>query len=195
MLIFGLGNPGDEYVKTRHNVGFLSVEYIAEKMKTDIKKLKFNSLYGSFKHKGEEHILIKPLTYMNLSGDAVKKWVSSKQIDLKDILVIYDDIDLPVGTYKIRKAGSAGTHKGMLSITERLKSEKFPRIRIGIKGDDQYYDLAKYVLSDFKDEEFAEIKTVVSILPDIIMEILNRGIDKAMTKYNKKTLLADKSVG
>jgi len=195
VFFFGLGNPGDEYRQTRHNTGFLAVEYIADKMKTDINKLKFNSLYGTFKHKGEEHYLIKPLTYMNLSGDAVKKWSSSKKIDSKKIMVIYDDIDLPVGSFRIRKNGSAGTHKGMISITEKLGTNDFPRIRIGIKGDEKYYDLAKFVLSDFKKDEFEEIRKVINIIPDVIMDMLNLGIEKTMTKYNKKTLLLPEKEG
>ena len=195
MLIFGLGNPGDEYRWTRHNAGFLAVDYIAEKMKTDINKLKHNSLYGKFKHKGSEHYLIKPLTFMNLSGDSVKKWVSVKKADIKDILVIYDDIDLPLGSFRIRKSGGAGTHKGMLSISERLKTTDFPRIRVGIKGEENYYDLAKYVLSEFTKNELEEIGRVINILPDAIIDILNMGIDKAMTKYNKKTLLLSEEKG
>jgi PTH1 family peptidyl-tRNA hydrolase len=195
VFIFGLGNPGDEYRKTRHNTGFLAVECIADKMRTDINKLKFNSLYGTFKHKGREHYLIKPLTYMNLSGDSVKKWVSSKRIDSKDILVIYDDIDLPVGSFRIRKTGNAGTHKGMISITEKLGTNDFPRIRVGIKGDEDYYDLAKFVLTDFKEDEFKEIKEIIKIIPDVIIDMLNTGIEKTMTKYNKKTLLLSNKKG
>ena len=195
MFIFGLGNPGDEYRWTRHNAGFLAIDYIAEKMKTDINKLKYNSLYGKFKHKGVEHYLIKPLTFMNLSGDSVKKWVSSRKVNTKDIMIIYDDIDLPVGSFRIRKSGGAGTHKGMLSISERLKTTNFPRIRLGIKGGENYYDLAKYVLSEFTKNEFEEIGGVINILPNVIIDILNLGIDKTMTKYNKKTLLLSEEEG
>jgi len=196
VLIFGLGNPGEDYCKTRHNVGFMGIDRIAEKFGVKTDKSKNSSVFGEFNFKGRMHYIIKPMTYMNLSGKSVKRWVNEKKVIPEEVLVIYDDIDLPLGTLRLRKEGGAGTHKGMISIIEGLKTEKFPRLRVGINNGERYYNLADFVLSVFPEREFEIIKKVVDTIPEIIVSLLSIGIEKTMTKFNKrKPLLADESVG
>ena len=188
MLIFGLGNPGEEYLNTRHNIGFMAVDRIAEKFHKTIDKTKHNSFYGEFSFKGKRHFMIKPSTYMNLSGKSVRKWMNEKKVAPQDILVIYDDIDLPLGTLRLRKEGGAGTHKGMLSIIDEIKTESFPRLRVGINNGEKIYDLASFVLSPFSEDEFKVIKKAIDTIPEIIISLLSIGIEKTMTKFNKKNL-------
>jgi len=189
VLIFGLGNPGNEYSKTRHNVGFMAVDKIAEKFGKSVEKEKNSSLYGEFNFKGKRHYLIKPMTYMNLSGKSVKKWINEKKVLPEEILVIYDDIDLPLGAIRLRKEGGAGTHKGMISIIDELKTEKFPRLRIGIDNGKRPHNLADFVLSEFPDEEFKKVDDVIRKVPEIIVSLLSIGVEKTMTKFNKKPCL------
>jgi PTH1 family peptidyl-tRNA hydrolase len=143
-IIAGLGNPGKEYANTRHNSGYMALEYLAEKLNVKLNKLKFNSVYGETSVNGEKVMLVKPVTYMNRSGLALGEIIRFYKVPTENLIVIYDDIDIPLGTLRIRPKGSAGTHNGMKSIISSLGSE-FPRIRIGI-GRNQDMDLADYVL-------------------------------------------------
>ena len=150
-VIVGLGNPGKEYDKTLHNMGYMSVDEFASSYGFSFTKTKYNAKYAEGMVDGEKVILLKPITYMNLSGLCVAECVRKLKLDLKDLLVVYDDIDLPVGAVRIRKSGSAGTHNGMRHIISSLGTDTFARLRVGI-GRDERRDLRDYVLSKMSAE-------------------------------------------
>lgn len=152
--IIGLGNIGEEYVNTRHNMGFMCIDFLCKKFNIDIDKKKNKYMYGEGNFNGEKIVLIKPTTYMNLSGEAIVELINWYKIDLNDIIVIYDDIDLPLGEVRYREMGSSGTHNGMRNIIDNIKSEKFSRIRIGIENRSGLpIPLTNYVTSKFSKEE------------------------------------------
>ena len=181
-LIVGLGNPGKDYKDTRHNVGFIVLDNY---LKTDDWKEKFNALYHENRINGEKVIFVKPLTYMNLSGDAVVQFVNYYDIELDDILIIHDDLDLNFGTYKLKKNSSAGGHNGIKSIINRLGSEDFARLKIGISHD-KSIDTKDYVLGTFsklEKDKFAEMqKDFAKIIESFIID----GIERTMNIYNTK---------
>ena len=157
-IIVGLGNPGREYRETRHNVGFLVVDRISERMGIPLTKMRSQALIGKGVFRSEQVILAKPQTFMNLSGQAVSGLVNFFKVPLENILIVHDDLDLPFGTIRIRKAGGAGGQKGLGSTIERLGTEQFPRMRIGIGRPPGRMDAADYVLRTFSgdDVEFAK---------------------------------------
>ncbi|HBC29667.1 MAG TPA: aminoacyl-tRNA hydrolase [Clostridiales bacterium] len=181
-IIAGLGNPGKEYTSSRHNSGYMAVEYLAEKLDIKLNKLKFNSVYGDTSINGEKVMLVKPVTYMNRSGIAIMEIVKFYKIPTENLIVIYDDIDIPLGTLRIRPCGSAGTHNGMKSIVEGIGSE-FPRIRIGI-GKNEEMDLADYVLQKFSLSEKDIVAPIIEKAAESAVEIIKNGIDSAMQKFN-----------
>ncbi|MDD4088093.1 MAG: aminoacyl-tRNA hydrolase [Tissierellia bacterium] len=181
-IIAGLGNPGKEYTSSRHNSGYMAVEYLAEKLDIKLNKLKFNSVYGDTSINGEKVMLVKPVTYMNRSGIAITEIVKFYKIPTENLIVIYDDIDIPLGTLRIRPCGSAGTHNGMKSIVEGIGSE-FPRIRIGI-GKNEEMDLADYVLQKFSLSEKDIVAPIIEKAAESAVEIIKNGIDSAMQKFN-----------
>ncbi len=183
-IIAGLGNPGKEYTGTRHNVGFDTLDYLAEKYNVKINKLKFNSVYGEVSINGEKVMLVKPVTYMNRSGIAIDEIVKFYKIPVENLIVIYDDIDIPVGTLRIRPQGSPGTHNGMKSIIQHVGTN-FPRIRIGI-GRNPDMDLADYVLQRFNKEDRDIILSIIDRAADAAIEIVENNVDNAMQKYNIK---------
>lgn len=183
-LIVGLGNPGKEYEKTRHNMGFDFIDKLSAKYGIDISKQKFDGLYGSGLIEGEKVILLKPQTYMNLSGKSVEKFASFYKIDEQKIIVVYDDIDVQPGYIRIRKQGSAGTHNGMKSVISELGSDKFPRIRIGTGSREKIFDLVRYVLENVKDHEFDELMQGVDTAVEATVETIKHGIDISMNKFN-----------
>ena len=163
IVIIGLGNPGDEYAKTYHNMGYRSVSAFASAHGLEFTKNKYNAYYAQGVINGQKVIVLKPTTYMNLSGVSVSECVKSLKLPLDKLLVVYDDIDLPFGTLRLRKNGSAGTHNGMRNIIASLGSENFPRLRIGIGRDDRK-DLKDYVLSKLSkehEEVFDDIKNKI----------------------------------
>lgn len=182
-LIVGLGNPGKQYAGTRHNIGFETVDYICFKKGVKLDKAKFNAIYGEFRLAGHRVLMAKPLTYMNKSGSAVMDIARYYKIETRNIIVIFDDVDLEQGKLRIRPNGSAGTHNGMKSIIFQLQSEDFPRIRIGI-GKPLNMDLADYVLQRFSPEETDLIKDVAIAASKAVDEIILNGVDSAMNKYN-----------
>ncbi len=184
-IIAGLGNPGREYAGTRHNVGFDTLDMLAEKYKVQLNKLKFNSVYGETTVNGEKVMLVKPVTYMNRSGVAISEIIKFYKIPEENLIVIYDDIDIPVGTLRIRPNGSPGTHNGMRSIIQHVGSN-FPRIRIGI-GRNPDMDLADYVLQKFGADDRAKLLPVMEKAGSAAVEIIEKDIDSAMQKYNIKT--------
>jgi len=189
-LFCGLGNPGERYKDTRHNFGFLVIDNFAKKHNLNFKFYKeLESEAAFYKDKA---ILVKPLTYMNISGRAVKKWITKENIPLTNLLVIYDDLDLPLGKIKILPKGGAGGHKGMLSIIESLETTEFPRMRLGI-GKPSNGSVINYVLSPFLDEEKPKVIKVLEISSSALEDILNLGFFKTMTKYNSLNEFLDEN--
>ena len=183
-LIVGLGNPEEEYARTRHNMGFDVVNKISEKYDIKVNKSKFNSLYGTGTIEGEKVILLKPQTYMNLSGEAIRDFMNFYKLSLQDIIVIYDDLDIEPGIIKIRKKGGAGTHNGMKSVVHELQSEDFARIRIGIGNPEYKNDLLNYILTRIPDEEYNLLQEAQENTLRAVVEIIKNGIDTAMNKFN-----------
>lgn len=185
-VIAGLGNPGSKYEGTRHNVGFAAIEEIAKQIGAPITKSKHKALIGEGRIDGEKVILVKPQTYMNLSGDSIVPILKYYDIGLENLIVIYDDIDTDMGSIRIRKKGSAGTHNGMRSIIGLLGDDGFPRVRIGIGSPPGRMPLADYVLSRFKPDEAAIIADSIVCAKDAAISIVSKGVDNAMNSYNGK---------
>ena len=183
-LIVGLGNPEVEYSKTRHNMGFNTINKIAEKYNIQVNKTKFQGLYESVIIEGQKAILIKPQTYMNLSGNCVQEFVNFYKIEKENIIVIYDDMDIEPGQIKIRKKGSAGGHNGMKSIIQMIGTEEFSRIRIGIGRPEHNGDEINYVIGAIPEEEIPKLDEGTEKAKDAVIEILKKGIDSAMNKFN-----------
>ena len=187
----GLGNPGLKYEFTRHNIGFRIVDSLAQDIEIEFKKVKsYYSLISRGMINNHKVILVKPQTFMNLSGRAVSKVVSYYKISLRDLLIVYDDLNLELGQVRIRKKGSAGGHKGIKSIMQYLDSEEIPRLRIGIGNPSVNFnfDYVSYVLSNFNNEEKDKIGEVIQLSTDAIKTVIEDGLEKAMRKYNRKLL-------
>ena len=184
-MIVGLGNPDRKYEFTRHNAGFLCVDMLAQKHGFTVKKLKFRSLLGDAVIGGHRCLILKPQTYMNLSGEAVREAVAFYKIPPERILVLFDDISLDVGKLRIRRKGTDGGHNGVKNIIYHLASDKFPRIKIGVgKKPHPDYDLADWVLSEFKKDEEAPLKSALENACAAVELLLDGETDKAMNLYN-----------
>ncbi len=183
-IIVGLGNPGEEYKNTRHNLGFMVMDGLEKITKIYANKKRLDGLVGTGNYKGEKLVLVRPTTYMNLSGDCVLKVLKYYKATPKDLIVIYDDIDVPVGKIRIKPSGSAGTHNGMRDITKKLGTSEFYRVRVGSGRPREFIDLADYVLSNIKKEEKEQIEKAVENAAKGVVEIIEEGIDKAMNSYN-----------
>ena len=183
-LIVGLGNPEPDYSKTRHNMGFEVVNKISEKYNIKVKKTKFKALYGTGTINNEKVILVKPQTFMNLSGESVQEFVNFYKIENENILIIYDDIDTIPGKIRIKKSGGPGTHNGMKSVVGCLNTEEFMRIRVGIGTPEFKGDLINYVIGPIPENEYNELQKGVNLASNAVEEILENGVDKAMNKYN-----------
>ena len=183
-LIVGLGNPGPEYEKTRHNVGWQALDAFARKFRIDVATHEKNAFTGSGRVAGGHVMLAKPLTYMNLSGDAVRLLVNAYLDSTDDLMVVYDDIDLPLGRLRIRPNGSSGTHNGMRSIISTLGSERFPRLRIGI-GSAEQGKLRDYVLDEFSSEEQPVIDRAIERAVDALVLFARGDLKRAMNEFNK----------
>ncbi|NPA16340.1 aminoacyl-tRNA hydrolase [Persephonella sp.] len=183
--IIGLGNPGKQYEKTRHNIGFMVADAVAFLLKCN-KKYKekcFSHIYECHDH---DVLIVKPQTYMNNSGIAVKNLLEDYRLKPDEILVVYDDLDLPLGTIRLRKKGSSGGHRGMKSIIENLKTEEFPRLKIGIGRPERKEQVVDYVLSPFSKDEEILVEKVVQTAARCILDVLKYGIDKSMNSCNQK---------
>ncbi len=184
-LIAGLGNPGKNYTGTRHNIGFDAADAIASKYGIKFNKNKFKADFGEGIIGGEKVVLLKPLTFMNLSGESIRAIRDYYKIPDENIIIIHDDISLPLGKLRLRGKGSAGGHNGMKSIIYQLQTDVFPRLKIGVGAPpDADYDLADFVLGKFsKDEVEILIQTVVKVT-DAVESIIRNGVEKTMSKFN-----------
>ncbi|MBE6036304.1 MAG: aminoacyl-tRNA hydrolase [Clostridiales bacterium] len=191
-IIAGLGNPGREYENTKHNIGFITLDHLAEEHGIRIQKIKHKALVGEGYFSGQKVLLVKPQTYMNLSGESLREIMSFYKVPVENLIVVYDDIDLPMGGLRIRANGSAGTHNGMRSIVANLKSEGFPRVRVGIGGGDTHGDLAGYVLGGFSKEQKELMEEAVKKAAAAVTCMVTQGVDKAMNRYNVKAKTAKK---
>ena len=184
-LIAGLGNPGAEYDMTRHNIGFEVIDYIADKYRIKVKKLKFKGLYQKAEIDGFEVLLLKPQTYMNLSGESIRDFAGYYKIPTENIIVISDDINLDEGRIRIRQGGSAGGHNGLKSIIYQLNSDSFVRIRVGVgKKENENEDLADFVLSRFTKAQIPILEKAIINASDAVIEIMKNGAESAMNKFN-----------
>lgn len=184
-LLVCLGNPGDQYEGTRHNVGFQVADELGERARIPIQKLKFRALTNICTLGGEKVLIMKPVTYMNLSGEAVRQAADFYKIPPQRVLVVSDDVSLPVGKLRVRSGGSAGGHNGLKSIISHLGSEDFPRLKLGV-GEKPHpdYDLAEWVLGRFTGEDKKTMQAAIKRAADAVECIVQDGVDKAMNKFN-----------
>jgi peptidyl-tRNA hydrolase, PTH1 family len=183
-LIFGLGNPGPEYKHNRHNVGFMFIDHLSEMLGIRMSRVQFKSLWGSGSYSGNKLTLIKPQTYMNLSGQAVASFVRYYKPEAEQICVAFDDMDLPFGTIRLRASGSSGGQKGIESTIEKLGTRDFPRLRIGVGRPPGRMQGKDYILQDFSRQEQKELPFVFEQASRALLTFIEDGINKAMTEYN-----------
>ncbi len=187
VIIVGLGNPKKEYENTRHNIGFMAIDALAEKYNISVLDCKHKALIGKGVINGYKVVLVKPLTYMNLSGEAVRAVIDYYKADAEsELIVIYDDVSLDVGQLRIRKKGSAGGHNGIKNIIAQLGHDVFLRIKIGVGEKPKGYDLADYVLGHFSKEELAVMQESLCKVDGAVNLMLAGEVDQAMNDYNKK---------
>ena len=182
-LIVGLGNPGKNYENTRHNIGFMAIENYAKKNNLTKPKEKNNGCYYEFNLGEEKIIMLKPLSFMNLSGEVVRKYVEFYKIDINDILIISDDLDMPLGKIKLKPTGSSGGHNGLKNIENNLKTKDYKRLKIGIANNKEM-ETKDYVLGKFSKTEQNIIDEAINITSYIIEDFINMNFDKVMNKYN-----------
>jgi len=183
-IITGLGNPGRRYENTRHNIGFITVDLLAEKYGIKVNKIKHKALVGEGMISDQKIMLVKPQTYMNLSGQSIREVVSYYKIPISNLIVVYDDVDLPMGKLRIRRSGSAGTHNGMRSIIYDLQRDDFPRLRIGIGGE-RKIRLTDYVTGGFGKAEKKLMEESILRAVEALETMIEKGIDRAMNEYNR----------
>ncbi|MDS1030282.1 aminoacyl-tRNA hydrolase [Bacillota bacterium LX-D] len=184
-LVVGLGNPGPRYETTRHNIGFITADFLADKLGVDFKAAsKHQSLVAEGRWQQEKIIIAKPQTYMNLSGQAVGSLLHWYKLQPQDLIVIYDDLDLAVGRLRIRNSGSSGGQKGMGNIIQILGTEKIQRVRLGIGRPPQGWQTADYVLSGFSDNEWKILQNLLPKAAEAVLTIISDGLEKAMNNYN-----------
>lgn len=181
-LIAGLGNPGNQYKYTRHNIGFVAIDFLSVKYNISVRKINFKSLIGEGSIKGEKVILMKPSTFMNLSGDAIGNCARFYKIPPENIIIICDDVALDTGRLRIRPSGSDGGHNGLKSIISHLNSDMFTRIRIGA-GKPQN-DMINHVLGTFGKDEGKKVTSCIKLSDKIVEEIISSGVESAMNKFN-----------
>lgn len=183
-IVAGLGNPGAEYSRNLHNLGFMTIDKLAEKYGVKFEKSGFSAKYSIINVNGVKVMFIKPQTFMNLSGVALRAAASYYKVPTGNIIVAYDDVDIPIGSVRIRQSGSAGTHNGMRSIVSELDSTEFPRVRIGIKPD-KHVELINYVLSDVRAEDASDFDSAITAAADAIDEFIKGvPVEKIMCSHN-----------
>lgn len=183
-LIVGLGNPGREYRDNRHNIGFMLIDHLAVRLNAQGMRLQSQALVVSATYEGRKILLAKPQTYMNLSGQAVQGLVRFYKLPLQNLLVAHDDLDLPLGTLRLRPGGGSGGQKGVASTIERLGTSDFPRLRLGIGRPPGRMDAAAYVLQDFSPAELPIVSEVLHRAVDAVLTFVVEGLDRAMNRYN-----------
>ena len=186
-LIVGLGNPGRQYQANRHNIGFMLLNQLAERLDTSFSRLESKALVTKKKHNNQNIILAKPQTYMNLSGQSVASLIKFYKIPLENLMVVYDDVDLPFGRIRIRPSGGSGGHKGITSIIERLGTKDFPRMRLGVGRPPGTKGAASYVLKDFSGEDAEFLPHVLERAGEAIITFITEDLETAMNRYNPKT--------
>ena len=184
-IVLGLGNPGRKYERARHNLGFLVVDQVAYRNSVVFKKKKYSSLIGEWQRDGEKVLLLKPQTYMNHSGEAVRSLFRYLPLSAKDLVVIHDDLDLPFGRIRVRPRGGAGGHRGIHSVLEALGEEGFFRVRVGIGRPPAGVDPTDYVLQPFSPQESSRLEEVVSKAADAVECLLQEGAERAMERFNR----------
>jgi len=184
-LIVGLGNIGEKYRFTRHNIGFLAVDELVKQLDQSFVSSNFGEV-AQFKYKARPVTVLKPNTYMNLSGDAVRFWMQKENISIENILIITDDINLPFGTIRIRGKGSDGGHNGLKDIQNKLQNQKYPRLRFGIGNGFQSGSQIDYVLGMWNEEEVEKLPERLKVISDAILSFIFRGIDNTMNDFNNK---------
>ena len=185
-FIIGLGNPGEEYSGTKHNMGFSVVKELAKNCGIRMNKKMHFSLLGRGKISGEDVTLVLPQTYMNLSGNAVGELIRREVKDLKDVIVVCDDINLELGKIRMKKSGSSGGQKGLESIMHTIGTDDFPRLRVGIATQVHRGDITDYVLSPFRHKELRNVAHSISLAKDALISAVEDGIEKTMSKFNKR---------
>lgn len=184
-IIVGLGNPGKQYEKTRHNAGFMAIDTMAQELSANVKKIKFKALVGETVISGHKCLLMKPNTFMNNSGQAVVEAMNFYKVPMEKVIIIYDDISLEPSKLRIRRKGTHGGHNGIKSIIQLTGEDSFPRIKIGVgKKPHPDYDLADWVLSTFTKTELTELQSALKNILEIATDIIEEKVDAAMNKYN-----------
>ncbi|WP_078393327.1 aminoacyl-tRNA hydrolase [Shouchella patagoniensis] len=183
-LVVGLGNPGKKYERTRHNIGFDIIEHCSEALNISLDKQKFKGIYGEQTINGEKVILLKPLTYMNLSGESVRPLMDYFKINLEDLVVIYDDLDLPTGKIRLRQKGSAGGHNGIKSLISHLGTQEFNRIRVGVGRPLNGEPVVNYVLSGYRKEELENVEEAIKKTSDAVRAWLEKPFLEVMNDFN-----------
>ncbi|WP_283729939.1 aminoacyl-tRNA hydrolase [Bacillus cereus] len=183
-LIVGLGNPGREYELTRHNIGFMAIDELAKRWNISLNEQKFKGVFGAGFVNGEKVILLKPLTYMNLSGESIRPLMDYYKIDVEDFVVLYDDLDIPVGKLRLRMKGSAGGHNGVKSTISHLGTQEFQRIRMGIDRPKNGMKVVDYVLGRFTSEEIPDVNHSIEKAADACEEWLNKSFLQIMNTFN-----------
>ncbi len=184
-IVVGLGNPGSRYENTRHNMGFDTIDLLSAKYNIKVSKVKFKAITGDGEIEGQRVILVKPQTYMNLSGESVREIIEWYKIPINNIIIVYDDIDMPLGKIRVRPGGSSGTHNGMRSIIYQIQSDGFPRVRVGIGRPPEGWALADFVLSKFNAEDRKLVNESIKNACDAVASIVKSGVDTAMNKFNR----------
>ena len=182
ILIVGLGNPGNQYEQTRHNIGFDVIDYMANKYNIDVNREKFKGICGEGFIENKKVILLKPLTYVNLSGESIRELANFYKLEDDEIIVVYDDISLDIGRLRIREKGSAGGHNGIKSIIQNLGGDKFPRVKVGVGQPKD--NLVNHVLGKFSKEDREHIEKVIPVVSDAIVEIVKNDAKESMNKFN-----------
>ncbi|MFB3923522.1 MAG: aminoacyl-tRNA hydrolase [Terriglobia bacterium] len=188
-IIVGLGNPGYEYHLTPHNLGFMAVDRLAESCGVEIARREGQALIADTELEGERVVLAKPQTYMNLSGMAVARLLDRLELPVSDLIVLVDDVDLPLGSLRIRARGSAGTHNGMKSVIGALQADEFGRVRMGAGPSKPVEDLVSYVLSPFRKSDLEVVAEVLEQSNEAVKVILKEGIQRAMNRFNRRVAL------
>ncbi|HET8563205.1 MAG TPA: aminoacyl-tRNA hydrolase [Candidatus Binatia bacterium] len=184
-IVVGLGNPGRKYQRTRHNLGFMIIDHIAKQNGVTVKKKFRNALIGEWRADDEKVLLVKPQTYMNRSGESVKDLLREYRVSAEDLIVVYDELDLPFGRIRIRPRGGTAGHRGMLSILESLAGAPFYRVRVGIGRPPEGANPADFILEPFTSQELDQLDEVISRAAGAVVCLLEKGGPKAMEQYNR----------